>query len=263
MVKRGENESVENPKGMHEQAWGIPYAPDEFVKAAVQAGHPHHIGSLVPPVLAGAISASVKKSKHQMCSDRAEWFRKWIKRPQELKSQESSLKKNLPRDVANILEPKRILLWKEMLEAASYPDMGRVDEVLNGTSLIGEVEVTGIFESKFKPAEITVEELKEVACHDRLSVFNSARSSGDDEVDKIVWEKTQEEVNCGWAVGPVPYNELPSHAVLSRRFGLRQPNKIRLIDDLSGSSINATVQTYDLRSYITAELPIVAQKQIQ
>ena len=86
-----------------------------------------------------------------------------------------------------------------MLEAAAYPDMGVVDEVLNGTSLTGEVEVTGIFESKFTPAEITVEGLKEVACHDRLSVFNSARSSGDDEVDKIVWEKTQAEVHCGWA----------------------------------------------------------------
>ena len=31
-------------------------------------------------------------------------------------------------------------------------------------------------------------------------------------------------------------------SVISRRFGLRQPGKIRLIDDVSGSSVNKTVQ---------------------
>ena len=37
-------------------------------------------------------------------------------------------------------------------------------------------------------------------------------------------------------------DELPEGAVISKRFGLKQPNKIRLIDDLSGSFVNQTVQ---------------------
>ena len=36
---------------------------------------------------------------------------------------------------------------------------------------------------------------------------------------------------------------MPNHCVLSRRFGLRQPNKIRLIGDLSGSLVNSSVQS--------------------
>lgn len=40
----------------------------------------------------------------------------------------------------------------------------------------------------------------------------------------------------------VKRSHLPEGAVLSRRFGLKQPNKVRLIDDLSASSINKTVQ---------------------
>ena len=59
----------------------------------------------------------------------------------------------------------------------------------------------------------------------------------------VVFEKTLEERDAGWLRGPVPFDSLGPGSVLSRRFGLKQPNKIRLIDDLSKSGINATVQT--------------------
>ena len=104
---------------------------------------------------------------------------------------------------------------------------------------------SGIFEAKFKPADMSVEQLQAMSFPDRIRNFYSSRSSGDDEVDRIVYEKTLEEVSSGWAVGPIPLCDLPQQCVLSRRFGLRQPNKIRLIDDLSGSLINATVQTVE------------------
>lgn len=134
--------------------------------------------------------------------------------------------------------------------------MGVVEEVANGTELVGEVGITGIFESKFKPADITVSELKQAASKDGHAMFNSARSSGDDEIDYAVLEKTQEEVQNGWAFGPIELDKLPSHAVLSRRFGLKQPGKIRLIDDLSGSLVNSTVQTMNLPNHT---LPMLSQ----
>lgn len=59
----------------------------------------------------------------------------------------------------------------------------------------------------------------------------------------MVYDKTLEEVSSGWAVGPLKLEDMPEHCVLSRRFGLRQPNKIRLIDDLSGSFVNSSVQS--------------------
>ena len=61
------------------------------------------------------------------------------------------------------------------------------------------------------------------------SIFHSVRSSGDAEVDKVVLEKTLEERDAGWLHGPLEFNELPPGAVLSRRFGLKQPNKVRLL----------------------------------
>ena len=104
---------------------------------------------------------------------------------------------------------------------------------------------SGIFETKFKPADMSVAQLRNLSFAERTKNFYSSRSSGDDEVDKVVYEKTIEEVSAGWATGPFSLKDLPEQCILSRRFGLRQTSKIRLIDDLSGSSVNASVQTVE------------------
>ena len=75
--------------------------------------------------------------------------------------------------------------------------------------------------------------------------FHATRSSGDSEIDSVVYQKTLEEVEAGWLKGPIDFESLPSDAIVSTRFGLRQPNKIRLIDNLSGSQVNCTVQSFE------------------
>ena len=148
----------------------------------------------------------------------------------------------MPDHIANILKPKRLLLWKEILLDIGYPDADVVSELSNGTELVGEVPSYGIFEKIFKPAETTVESLCKAAKSIKRKQYYSCRSSGDTEIDELVWKKTQEEVELGWASGPLDISDLPTDAIVSRRFGLRQPGKIRLIDDLSASSVNQTVQ---------------------
>eukprot|EP00435_Cladocopium_sp_Y103_P018570 s3790_g4.t1 len=139
--------------------------------------------------------------------------------------------------------PKRLLLLREMIKEEGYPDAGVFDELAYGTELVGTVPWTGVFDPAFKPAIITTQELMEQSDSSNKAIFNSVRSSGDHEVDKIVFEKTLEERDAGWLRGPVNFSELAEGCVLSRRFGLKQPNKARLIDDLSRSNINSTVQT--------------------
>ena len=173
---------------------------------------------------------------------RADWFNKWTARANELKEAEMKLKANMPKHMAKILQPKRLLLWKEILLDLGYPDAEVVSELANGTELVGEVPTYGIFEKTFKPAATTVENLCKAAASIKQKQFYSCRSSGDTEIDELVWKKTQEEVELGWASGPIDVSSLPENAIVSRRFGLRQPGKIRLIDDLSASNVNQTVQ---------------------
>ena len=108
------------------------------------------------------------------------------------------------------------------------------------------MEHVSCFDPCFKPAKITVDELKGAASAGRQNLFGTVRSSGDAFIDSEVFAKTQDEVNCGWLEGPFEPSELPPNAVVSRRFGIKQGTgdklKVRLIDDFSASGVNSTVQ---------------------
>ena len=229
---------------LYEQAWGVPFTPDEFVKEAYVSGHPRNLKNLLPSPLEHAISLNINLPPGDLVSLRAAWFKKWIVRIEELESDERSLKASMPEHLRKILSPKRLLVFREMLAELDYPDQGVFDEIACGTGLAGSVPDSGLFEKVFRPCEITEEQLKSGAEHNSKSIFYSCRGSGDQDVDKVVYEKTIEEVNSGWLRGPFEISSLPSDAIINRRFGLKQPNKVRLIDDFSGSLVNSTVQSF-------------------
>ena len=93
---------------------------------------------------------------------------------------------------------------------------------------------------------MTVRELGAIATSIRKSLLASIRSSGDSDIDHEVYSKTLDELECGWLEGPVDPGSLPSHAIVSRRFGIEQSSgettKIRLIDGFSASGVDSTVQ---------------------
>jgi hypothetical protein len=244
--------------GVFEQAWGIPFSPEEFIQEAVERGHPKSFSRLVPQVLQTAIENNFgKDGLHLLPSSRIQWFAKWTERAKQLQQRDVEIKNALSDHAAKILEPKRLALFKEILEDLEYPDVGAFDELVYGTDLVDEVKPFGIFEKSFKPAERTVQQLRESSKSERMLNFFKCSSSGDKEIDDIVYSKALEEVECGWATGPLHLEDLPGDAVVSRRFGLRQPGKIRLIDDLSASGVNQTVQ---LRNHPNHTLQISSQR---
>ena len=50
------------------------------------------------------------------------------------------------------------------------------------------------------------------------------------------------ERDAGWLAGPFDIDQLEDSALVSRRFGLKQGEKTRLIDDLTVGGVNSTVQ---------------------
>jgi len=71
------------------------------------------------------------------------------------------------------------------------------------------------------------------------------RSSGDEGLDRRLWDKTLLEVERGWMLGPVPLESLGEEMTLSRRFPLEQAVKVRPIGDLFQNQINSTVTCYE------------------
>ena len=231
-------------KHIYEQAWGIPFTPDDFIKEAYIAGHPRNFKNLLPKPIEHAVNLNMQLPPGELVALRAAWFKKWIGRIEELENQEVALKESMPDHLKRILQPKRLLVFREMLSDLNYPDLGVFDEIVHGTVLSGEVSDCGLFE-KFSGLEMTEEQLQSCAGPNRKSIFHSSRSSGDREVDETVYAKTLEEIESGWLRGPIDFSSLPENAIINRRFGLKQPNKVRLIDDFSGSQVNSTVQSFE------------------
>ena len=142
-------------------------------------------------------------------------MREWVKGADSLKSQKHELKPRLDPHAKHILAHKKILLWKSLLEEHKYPDMAVVSDLLEGTKLIGETDTTGLWPAKFVPATISEIELYEISTRERESICNRVKETPS-ETDRAVWDKTLEEVEKGWLLGPFDPQQIPSHYPLSR-----------------------------------------------
>eukprot|EP00435_Cladocopium_sp_Y103_P036553 s4088_g9.t1 len=170
----------------------------------------------------------------------------WVTRALSLDNDEKKLHESLPAHAKKILVPKRILFFKSLLEEYQYADCDVWKELVSGTVLVGSVPAVDLFPAKFKPALKSIGELRKGAAASNAAIINSTRSSGDDFIDQEVLRKTLDELDSNWLRGPVDPGNPPDGAIVSRRFGILQSSgsqmKVRLIDDLSQSPINSTVQ---------------------
>ena len=88
----------------------------------------------------------------------------------------------------------------------------------------------------------------------RQQILSECKGSGDAEVDQEIWTQTLAERDRGWLTGPLPEQDVPENAPISKRFGLRQKHKIRLIDDFSESAVNQTVLVSESRVLHTVDV---------
>lgn len=236
------------------KVFGVSWEPEEFCKEACLAEHPLSVQSVLPAELLSVIEYSVKSSPVDVAKERLRYLLKWNRRARELEADEATLKNGMDPIVRKAVANKRILLFKEMLEDCDYPDLDVVKELEVGAELIGEVAPTGMLPKCFKPALLDRTGLQKHAELMRHRLDEIASSSGDLEVDRQVWSQTEEEVQRGWLRGPVRLDEVPIGSPISRRFGLRQKAKIRLIDDYSASNINACVGTTESPTLHTTDV---------
>ena len=222
--------------------WGVPWSPSQFVAEAAKLGHPKSFLNSLPEALVKVVRNNILLSHAEIANKRNEWFKKWLKRAEALKASDEAIKAPLQRESKQVIEKKRISLFKEILESSNYGDMGVVNILSGGAPLSGLVEDSGIFPKVFRPASLSVEALKGKAKDIRSSILSKVKTSGDQECDAFVWSETCKEIEKGWLTGPVLLKDLPDTAVVSRRFGIWQKSKYRCIDDYSASLVNSTCQ---------------------
>lgn len=226
--------------------FGVYRTGEQFVKAAVKAGHPIGKDTKLPAPLQEAVNFVASHSSYEVAKSRHSTLVYWLDRAKSLQDEEKRLHSNLPVSMQGILAPKRLMLWKDMMSYYGYPDCEVFDEVVAGIDLAGPVIPVKSFDPCFKPAKVSVAELSRSSKASRVAMLSTIRSSGDGELDESVFAKTMEELECGWLEGPIDPCDLPDGSVVSRRFGIKQASgdswKVRLIDDFSASGVNDTVQ---------------------
>ena len=144
------------PSSEIEQAWGVPYSPSEFVDEAIKNGHPKSFRVVLPKPLETALHLNTGSNLHELVDMRARWFRKWLTRSKEVAAEEKELKSNMCKHLSKILAQKNLILWKEMLIDSGYPDVDIFSEVSEGTELVGSAASSGVFDKKFRPADMSV-----------------------------------------------------------------------------------------------------------
>eukprot|EP00435_Cladocopium_sp_Y103_P070794 s702_g36.t1 len=225
--------------------FGLQWDPVEFLEKSLQVNHPVGVEASLPKELMQTVEEVFRLGPLGTSKRRLQFFKQWNLRARELENDERKLRSEMDPVVEKAVSGKRILLFEEMLKHYGYPDLGVVDELKFGSSLIGDVPETFMLPAKFTPAVVTPESLK-LQSRMRRPMFDfESGSSGDKDVDMEVWRQTLEERDRGWISGPIPLCEIDEGAPISRRFGLKQKHKVRLIDDFTESSVNQAVTVFE------------------
>ena len=214
----------------------VPWTPQEFVTQARRAGHPAHLHLGIPPQMKHAIDKNASMTPLQIMKIRTAQSQRWITRAAELEKAEAAFKQSLPPHIRASLKTKRILLFKEMLEAAHYPDKAVADDMASGFNLVGHLELPAGWAPDFRPASISAADLAALSRDGNQQIIRDVASSSS--FTEELWQKSMEEVTKGWSEGPFSLDELPEGAIISKRFAIQQGKRIRPIDDLSQSFLN-------------------------
>ena len=220
---------------------GVHRSPQDFIAAALAADHPGTACSYLPAPLAEAVKFSATESLETVGQFRSEALREMVAKANAMKEDEDLLKKNMSARRREVLGPKRLLLFKWLLDISNFADTELFNDLCNGFDLTGTLPESHTFAKRFKPAHLPTETLRSVAKMARSALLASVRGSGDSELDRGVYEATQKEIEKGFLSGPVDPLSLPEGATLTRRFGVKQKGKIRPIDDYRASLVNASV----------------------
>lgn len=90
-----------------------------------------------------------------------------------------------------------------MASEAGVGDEGLFDELVKGFSLTGSMPQSGSFPTKLKPAQISVQQLRDSAVWARKMIHASCRRiSSDKEVAHAVYQETLQQLDDGWIKGP-------------------------------------------------------------
>lgn len=152
----------------------------------------------------------------------------------------------MPDSLQRVLKDKKLLLWKHLLEAHEYDDLGVVKFMFEGVDLVGTPDAPPCYPPKVVPATLTEDDLRLTSVWRRKALINRVIPSNDDSHRVHLEETAAEEVEAGYLDGPYYTEEEVSKKLghnrwsIIRRFVLVQGAELKLrpIDDALEGQLN-------------------------
>ena len=223
---------------------GVPWSVEEFTRLALVAEHPS--GEIVlPDALKRAVVDRFTRGIKETIARREAYATMWERRAAELEDEEARVHRRMHPDVRRAMEGKRLLLFEEMLVEAGFPKAPLlVKRMTEGFRVIGDVEATDVYEPTAAQQKLARSELERHATTAQELLLATMGPAGDVEIDEALAKTTQEELQSGWLRGPFTKEDLDrkfTSWVPVKRFGIRQGQKVRAIDDYSLLGQNAAM----------------------
>ena len=228
-------------------AAGRPWQPVEHFEMALYAEHPFSNGYPLRARTAAGLAMALRLGPEGLRRHQQQHLARWAELGRNLLAKEASLHEQLPDDIAKVVAEKKLLLFEAILRDIGYSDMEAVRMMAGGFPVVGWIPDSLEFPPKLVEPKSGIRELLTQARALQRAAKLGTQASKDPELDREVYEATLKEVNeTGLMRGPISEAELSEKHGLwipARRFGLRQGNKVRPIDDFSECGQNATVGT--------------------
>ena len=120
----------------------------------------------------------------------------------ELEPAERAFQDTLTGHAKQVLEGKRVILWRKLLQETDFPDVS-VASLIEGVDLVGKPSKSPLYAWKEVLPTCTPEELVHSAAWKRKSLQQRAlNSSTDASLDGELWKCTMNEVSRGFLKGP-------------------------------------------------------------
>lgn len=103
-------------------SFGVPRQPLEFVARIVRCGQPRSSAIHLPRDVTRVLESNMNRCDAALVRRRADFFAKWTKRAHELREEEAKFKAAMSPHLRKLLAPKRLLLFREILEELEFPD---------------------------------------------------------------------------------------------------------------------------------------------
>ena len=171
--------------------YGVYFNEEVFINKVSDVTHPFDMPLHLDESDLSAMNFILSRSPSEVAEYRNECIRYYIDRAKFLSRGEKELRDSMHADLRPVVKSKRLLLFKEMLKDAGVSDEALFQDMVDGFRLIGDVNPSGQFQSKWKRASLSSDQLAQTAKWAQRGVVSSCkRVLEDEEIAVSVWEES-------------------------------------------------------------------------